>query len=223
MWTRYVRLALLLPLLSTVVMTAEAQADGYVETTGTYAEGAQIRGNRYATDGSLKVSGSISSGVTATATAVAPTPAEGSTTGLSINTVNGALRVEESKLRPCEDQTNNLCMTSGGLTRQQVIATAMLVAGDAAFKATQPGYAGSKSFQARLTGTGAITQTVKIYGGFNSVLTLTNSKLLCTLTLSGTTETSDTCDPVTAAFTFYSAVTSGTTGTSASGELIMGF
>ena len=32
-----------------------ALADGYVETTGTYSEGASIRGNRYDTGGSMKV------------------------------------------------------------------------------------------------------------------------------------------------------------------------
>lgn len=50
-------------LISLWLWPAQAHADGYVETTGTYAEGAQIRGDRYDTGGNKKVTqGTLSSG-----------------------------------------------------------------------------------------------------------------------------------------------------------------
>ena len=51
--TRYLGLILVLTC-ATVVLTMEARADGVVETTGTYAEGAAIRGDRYDTGGNKK-------------------------------------------------------------------------------------------------------------------------------------------------------------------------
>ena len=48
------RLLIGLLALSTVAMTAEVRADGVVETTGTYAEGTAIRGDRYDTGGNKK-------------------------------------------------------------------------------------------------------------------------------------------------------------------------
>jgi hypothetical protein len=222
MWIR-IALTLALVLGGWTYYSPPVYADGYVETTGIYAEGAPIRGNRYDTGGNLKVSGNTGITSLGTATAAAPTLVEGAPATFSFDTLTGAVRVQEMYLRVGDDQTRNLVMTGPGFSSQQVIATAMVVAGDAAFKTSQAGFGGSKTFQGRVTGTGAITQTMKIYGSFNSVPTLTNSSLLCTLTLSGTTEASDSCPVVTANYAYYSVVTSATTGTSASGELIMGW
>ena len=74
MWTR---IGLVLGLL--IWGAAPAFADGFVETSGTYSEGAQLRGFRF--------------------------------------DVNGALKVTQATLTSCEDQTNNLCMVSGGGSR----------------------------------------------------------------------------------------------------------
>lgn len=173
MWTR-IGLALAV-LLSGV---APAFADGYVETSGSYSDGAPIRGNRY--------------------------------------DVNGALKVTQATLTSCEDQTNNLCMVSGGAVRSTTMASAVTTDTTSAAVALPTG---SKTIYGALTGTGAITQTQKIYGGITSGVTSTTGILLCTLTLSGTTAVYDACPVMTANFLYYIVVTSSTTGTSASGTV----
>ena len=136
---------------------------------------------------------------------------------------NGNLIVTLGTLISGEDQTNNLLMTSGGAVRTLTVASGMVVGGDATMTTAVAVPVGSKSFNGIITGTGSITQTMKLYGSFASPITTTNGTLLCTLTLSGTTETSDTCPVVTANFPYYAVLTSGTTGTSATGVMKVGY
>ena len=157
---------------------APAFADGYVETSGSYAEGAQIRGNRY--------------------------------------DVNGALKITPATLLSGEDQTNDLIKTSGGAVRSTPMASAVTTDTTSLAVALPTG---SKTIYGSVTGTGAITQTQKIYGGITSGVTSTTGILLCTLTLSGTTAVYDACPVMTANFLFYIVVTTATTGTSASGTV----
>lgn len=173
MWTR---LVLALGVLLSGV--APAFADGFVETSGTYSEGAQIRGNRY--------------------------------------DVNGALKITQATLTSCEDQTNDLCMVSGGAVRSTTMASTVTTDTTSTAVALP---VGSKTIYGSVAGTGAITQTQKIYGGITSGVTSTTGILLCTLTLSGTTAAYDACPVMTANFLFYIVVTSATTGTGASGTV----
>lgn len=83
------------------------------------------------------------------------------------------------------------------------------------------GVSGTKNFQWRVTGTGAVTQTVVLKGSFDS--DGSNSTDLCTITLSGTAPVSDVCDPFTAPFPYLLVTTSSTTGTGASGTGRMGY
>ena len=115
-----------------------------------------------------------------------------------------------------EDQINNLLMTSGGAVRSTTMASAVTTDTTSAAVALP---VGSKTIYGAVTGTGAITQTQKIYGGITSGVTSTTGILLCTLTLSGTTAVYDACPVMTANFLYYIVVTSSTTGTSASGTV----
>lgn len=210
MWTRYVRLAFLLPLLSTVVMTAEAMADGgYVETTGSYAEGDAIRGNRYTTAGELKVSGGGG-----TATAAAPTLTEGAA-GASSFDLSGNLRVTQGTLTACEDQTNNLCMTSGGVVRFTQILGVGGIPSTATDTTTTPQIVptGTKTFTGRVTCTGTCVQTQKIYGTWRSTADATKDDLICTITLNATTSDQASCAGIFQNWLYYYVVTSATSGT----------
>jgi len=123
--------------------------------------------------------------------------------------------VSLASLISCEDQTNNLCMTSGGAVRGtegNLINSAVGNATSAAF--TLP--TGSKSITARITGAGAVAQVITIYGGTSSGMAAATSTVLCTITLSGTSGaagTADMCPVMTAPVLFYIAVTSGSSGT----------
>lgn len=129
---------------------------------------------------------------------------------------NGNVRVTQGTLEACEDQTNSLCMVSGGVVRSKAMAAAVTTDTTSA-AVTLP--VGSKSIYGSVAGTGSVTQTQKIYGGITSGVTATTGVLLCTLTLSGTTTAVDACPVITANFLYYIVVTSATTGTSASGDV----
>jgi len=76
---------------------------------------------------------------------------------------------------------------------------------------------GPKSFYGEVVGTGAVTQTIAIYG--TPYNTATNGVLLGTLTLSGTTRDQDALAVMTGWFPYFYAITTNTTGTDATGAL----
>ncbi len=127
----------------------------------------------------------------------------GTTNGVSLTT-----------LLACEDQTNHLCMASGGAARMtQIVGTGNIPS--TATDATGTAVAlmvGKKTFLAVETCTGTCTQTIKIYGAFENSATVAKSVLLCTLILSASTTASDFCT-TDLTFMYYFPVTSGTGGT----------
>ena len=83
------------------------------------------------------------------------------------------------------------------------------------------GVSGTKNFQWRVTGTGAVTQTVVLKGSFDSGGASPTD--LCTITLSGTALVHDVCQPFTAPFPYLFVTTTSTTGTGASGTGRIGY
>lgn len=162
-------------------------------------------------DAQVGIGGRASSGGVAQASA--PTLTEGSFTSFFFDLL-GNLRVTLGTLISGEDQTNNLMQTSGGVVRTTTVASAITTNTTSA-AATVP--IGSKTFAAVLTGTGAIVQTLAIYGSVDNTYTVGVDPLICTITLSGTTAVGDACAVVTANFAYYFVVSTATSGTSASG------
>lgn len=74
---------------------------------------------------------------------------------------------------------------------------------------------GFKTFFGRITGTGAIVQTQSIYG--NVTNDNTGGVLLCTISLSGTTQAQDAAGSSTAPYPYYYVTTTSTSGTGCSG------
>lgn len=175
------------------------------KTTGTSATTATASGS-YTCDiaGLANFRARVSTFVSGTITANAR-----ATTASTAN--SGAI----DRLLPCEDELNNLCMTSGGVVRGtegNIINSAVGNATSAAF--TLP--TGNKSITARITGAGAVAQVITIYGGTSSGMVAATSNVICTITLSGTSGaagTADMCPPFVAPALFYKAVTSGSSGT----------
>ncbi len=83
------------------------------------------------------------------------------------------------------------------------------------------GVSGTKNFQWKVTGTGAVTQTVVLKGSFDS--DGSSATNLCTITLSGTAPVFDVCAPFTAPFPYLFVTTTVTTGTNASGTGKVGY
>jgi hypothetical protein len=68
---------------------------------------------------------------------------------------------------------------------------------------------------------GACAQTIEIYG--TNYPTAVKGVLLCTITLSDTTADYDACPVVTAAFPRYYVISSGTSGTNATGAVYVAY
>lgn len=148
-------------------------------------------------------------------TAVAPTYVEAVSNYLSC-TLAGYLRVSVEAfniLLSGENQTYNLLETSGGVVRPTVVASAITTDTTSTAVALP---IGSKTLYGSVDGTGAVTQTQKIYGGLTSGVTATTGELLCTFTLSATTHGHASCN-VTTPWLYYIVVSSSTSGTSATG------
>lgn len=217
MWTRILMASAIAGLLGLSVSPQAAHADGYVETTGSYTEGAPIRGNRYDTGGNLKVN----SAAAGTATAAAPSLSEGAAGSWSFD-LSGNARVTLGTLISGEDQTNNLLMTSGGVVRQtQLVGTGGVptTATDATTSA-QILPTLKKTFHGIVTCTGTCVQTQKIYGAYESSATVASSVLVCTLTMNASTTAVDYC-VTDVNFSYWFVVTSATSGTTPLAALLV--
>lgn len=221
-------LALLLILCGWAIHSPPAHASCEVQSgTPTYTNGQFIGADLCDMNGNKKVTSTGSGGgsytAAATATEAPPTYTEGQTTApLSLNT-QGALRATLETLFAGEDLgtggDTSLLRTSGGAVRGTVgnMATGVTTNTTSAASILP---VREKSIYGSVTGTGAVTQTQKIYGGITSGFTpATDGILLCTLTLSGTTTAVDQCPVIVSNNLFYKVVTSGTTGTGATGAV----
>lgn len=193
----------------------QAQAACEVQTaTVTYANGAFIGGDLCDANGNKKTTlGGTAGGGFGTATAAAPTIAEGTGTSFSFD-LSGNARVTLGTLLSGEDQTNNLLMTSGGAVRvTQLVGTGGIPS--TASDATGTAMAlpvGKKTFHGIVTCTGTCVQTQKIYGAYESSATVAKSVLVCTLAMSASTTAIDYCI-VDVPFLYWFPVTSLTSGT----------
>lgn len=70
---------------------------------------------------------------------------------------------------------------------------------------------------ARIQGTGAISQTLALYG--NDIESTDDGFLLATFTLSGTTKAQDAVGSLSAPYKYYYVVTTGTSGTGCRGTV----
>src|SRR3990167_1620995 len=96
-----------------------------------------------------------------------PTFADLTALGLLICDTSGNVKMSLGTLLSCEDQTNNLCMVSGGAVRQ----TTVTMGAAATANGTTAVFAlptGSKSIYGQVSGTGAVTQTQAIYGDIDN-------------------------------------------------------
>lgn len=204
----------------TITGKASVNFEGSADSGTTYSALACRRGGSTAGD----VSTTSSSGLffcNATGITNIRTPVVGWQTGTVTVVASvpgdsaGGAGVSLETLISGEDQTNNLLMTSGGVVRGtegNIINSAVGDATSSAF--TLP--TGYKTFTGRITGAGAVTQTITIYGGTSASMSTTTSDIVCTIPLSGTSGgagTGGSCPPFIAPFLFYKAVTSGSSGT----------
>ncbi len=150
----------------------------------------------------VTLSGLASGGGFGTATAAAPTLIEAAPASFSFD-LSGNARFTMGTLLSCEDQTNNLCMVSGGAVRTTTFSSVTAAATNSTVT-TVP--VGSKTFVVQIINSTSETKaaTVSIYG--NVISSTTGGILLCTVTLPSTATTlqlQDACPPVTANFPYY--------------------
>lgn len=148
-----------------------------------------------------------------TATTAAPTYIEGASSTFSFD-LDGNARFTMGTLLSGENQDSDLLMTSGGAVRlTQILGTGGVpsTATDAT-SATSILPVGTKTLMGVVTCTGTCVQTQKIYGTWLNTASGTNSELLCTLTLSDTTNAHASCN-VTSNWSYYFVVTTLTSGT----------
>lgn len=201
-------LLIVFALLSTVVMTAEVQAECKVATTApTYENGKIVQQT-------CNAAGNTGLSSLGTATAAAPTLTEGAAAGFSFDLANNA-RFTLGTLISGEDQANSLLMTSGGVVRQTQILGTGGVPSTATDTTTTPQIipTGRKTFTGRVTCTGTCVQTQKIYGTWRSTADATKDDLVCTITLNASTSDQASCTPTETNFSYWYVVTTATSGT----------
>lgn len=130
--------------------------------------------------------------------------------GLPLCDVNGAQWFSMATLISGEDTTNLLLRVSGGAVRS---VTAMTGVTTNTTSASFTIFSGGKTPIAQVSGAGAVTATVKLYGDNDS--TAADGILLCTITMSGTTKVVAGCDSgtqFTNDYPFYYATTTNVSG-----------
>ncbi len=151
-------------------------------------------------------------------TAASVTQNENQMMGAESCDLSGNLRTTLGTLLSCEDQTNNLCMTSGGAVRSKTMASA--VSTNTTSAVTQPP-TGPKSIQGILTcNAGGSTNcgiTFTVYGSaLNTQATGTKVELCAATIPTGAAVTSSACPVITAPYLYMWIETTGVAGTSPS-------
>jgi hypothetical protein len=154
-----------------------------------------------------------------TATAAAPVLVEGAPATASFD-LSGNMRVTLGTLLAGEDQNNNLIMTSGGVVRLVTIASAITTN---TVSTTQIVPTGTKTFFGEVDGTGMVSVTLDLYGGFDSAASKVGKVWLCTIPLIGYTTVVDFCQPTLQVnFPYYLVESTLITGTSATAKVLAG-
>ena len=174
---------------------------------------------------SVYVSGAITVDVTVTdgGSAALATGAGGGSTTFRFDS-NGNLLMSEATCISGESacigtSPNSYLMVTGAASKATLAGTG-IATNQTSATFTIP--SGAKTPLAKVEGTGAVTQTWTLFGAYDSTATLGNS--LCVITLSASTKGYATCDSgaqLTKDYAFYYFTTTNTTGTGATGELIV--
>ncbi len=192
---------LLLLMLALSLWTAPAWAACLVDS-GTFPTGHVLRDVLCDTSGNQRVViGGSAGGGLGTATAAAPTLAEGAAASFSFDLAGNA-RFTLGTLISGEEQTFDLLKTSGGSVRTTTFSS--VTSATSSTVTTVP--TGAKTFMGQIINATSETKaaTVLIYGNWTN--STTGGILLCTLTLPSTVtvlQLQDACPVVTANFAFY--------------------